>query len=287
MAWITSLRLSLVVFLLAGLAIAACGGDSKKDAGAEPTQEPATTATADTAEDDATATGDDGASGGDDNGSGALGSPFDSYHYVVTIRMEVEGEEDGAVGGDIEGDYVAPDSHSWNQSFAFGGLTFDESFVIIGEDAWYREGDGDWEAKSADDPIIADGTDLTSADPEFFNDRSFIEDIKAFDSTKEEKNGVSTRKYEFSKDQFDDLSKLLGDDLLGEMSIEDLDDFSMVIWIDDETDTLIAADLTASTTRGGAGDFPVDVPEDRRITVKTTIDVTRINDESISIEPPI
>ncbi len=284
MAWIKSLRLSLVVFLLAGLAIAACGSDSTKDSGAdsgdEPTQEAASTATSDSAEDDATATGDDG-------GPGSFKPPFDSFHYVVTIKMEVEGADGGIVGGDIKGDFVAPGSHTWTQEFAFGGLSFAESYVIIGEDAWYREGDGDWQAMSADDPVIADGTDLTSADPEFLYDPEFVEDIRAFDSKKEEKNGLSTRKYEFSKDSFEELSALLGEELLGDTDVEDLDDFSMEIWIDDETGTIIAADLNASTSGEGLADFPVDVPEGGSVTVKMAINVTQINDDSISIEPPI
>ena len=85
--------------------------------------------------------------------------PFDSLHYVVDLEITIAqpGEaEETFISGQVEGDYVAPDSHAFTNTFEFGGLSGTEEIVIIGDDAWIREGQGDWTATSRLASEIAD-----------------------------------------------------------------------------------------------------------------------------------
>ena len=52
----------------------------------------------------------------------------------VEIAFNVAGE-DVAISGRIEGDYVAPDAHSYTQEFSFAGISGSEAAVIIGGEA--------------------------------------------------------------------------------------------------------------------------------------------------------
>ena len=279
-----------------GLAGAACnsGGDKEDE------DRPTATADAGTSDDEETPESDDDATptretddDGDDDedetpsaqstrasGSGAALHSFDSFHYTVDVGFTVDGE-DGGIGVNIEGDYVAPDSHSYVQSFSFGGLSGSESAVIIGDDAWSREGEGDWEEATAS--LL--NTDLTSADPEFFSDEEFIGDIEVLDSEDDVVDGREARRYEFSLDQLDTIVGILGDEFLED--IEGVEDLSMIVWIDEEEGVLLRAELTATATAAALGESGLDLEPDQLVTIHMNILVSGVNDDSIEVEAPI
>lgn len=288
-----SLITAVIALALAGAVLTACnsGGDKKDE------DRPTATAragsaddeTPDDADEDATATRESGDDDDDvtpraqstrSSAPGPALHAFDSFHYTVEIAFTVEGE-DGGIGVNIEGDYVSPDSHSYQQSFSFGGISGSESAVIIGDDAWSREGDADWEES---DPSFLN-TDLTSADPEFFTDPEFIDDIAVLDSEDDEVDGREARRYEFSLDDLDTIVELLGEDFLEDM--EGVEDLSMIVWVDKEESALLGAELTATTTAATLGDSGLDLDPDQLVTVQMTINVTQVNDDSIEIEAPI
>ncbi|MBI5288128.1 MAG: hypothetical protein HY873_04060 [Chloroflexi bacterium] len=211
------------------------------------------------------------------------GVDLDSFHYQVEIGFSVVGETE-SIGGTIEGDYVAPDSHSYSQQFSFAGISGSEDAVIIGGEAWHREGESDWE--EADPDTL--NTDLTSADPEFIaGDTEFIEDIDVLDSEDSDVDGRAARKYSFSLDDIEALSGLLGDDFLDASDLQDIEDFSMVIWIDEDNDVILRADLTATAKAAALGDTGLGVDADQSVKVTLTLLLTNVNDDSIEIEPPI
>jgi hypothetical protein len=290
---------AVVAIALASATTACNSGGDKKDANPTPTAAAATDdddETPDDADDDdaATATresGDAEDDEGDDDatpraqstrssGPGPALHAFESFHYAVEIGFTVDGE-DGGIGVNIEGDYVSPDSHSYVQTFSFGGISGSESAVIIGEDAWSREGDGDWEESS---PSLLD-TDLTSADTEFFSDEEFIGDIEVLDSEDDVVDGREARRYQFSLDDLDTIVELLGEEFLEDM--EGVEDLSMVVWVDKDESALLGAELTATTTAAALGDSGLDLDPDQLVTVQMTISVTDVNDGSIEIEPPV
>jgi hypothetical protein len=213
---------------------------------------------------------------------------LDSYHYVVNIKFELSGSESG-VQGTIEGDYVGPDSHSFTQTFDVGGIQGKESTVIIGDDAWIMgTGDTDWRATTADDPDVSGSLDLTSADPTFFADQSFVDDISAFDSKSESVDGRDARRYDFDRDQFAKLGDAFGSDIISQSDLAGITAFTMSVWVDDETNTLIRAELNAS---GPAEELLKDSPISSNpgdvASITLNFHITQVNDKSIKIDPPV
>src|SRR5262245_18849771 len=170
----TLVRLFLALFI--GVAVVGCGS-AKKDS-ATPTS--TRSASSDDADDEPTnepsADSDDDA-GADEDEVAASDDDLRSFHYVVNLDMQVQ-EGEGGFSGTIEGDYVSPDRHAFSQTYGFSGLTLEENYILIGEDAWTKAGNGEWEATTADDPEVVDALDLTSGDPDFFVfDEEFVDDI--------------------------------------------------------------------------------------------------------------
>lgn len=274
------LALLIVAPLLAAL-VAACGDDGDE-------KEP--TATAPAAEETATEAPPTTPEATEPEPTESAGLiPFDSLHYVVDLEITIAqpGEADETfISGQIEGDYVAPDSHAFSNTFEFGGLSGTEEIVIIGDDAWIREGQGDWTATSRLAPEIVNTLDLTSADPGFLSATDLAEGISALDSEPDSVNGVQTRRYQIPKEAIETLSEILGEDFLADTA--GLEDFEMTVWLDEETDGLVRAELTATASPDIFGDDAgFNLAEDATVTISMTIDVTQINDPAIEIEPPI
>lgn len=272
-------RLSVLVLagalLFAGLA---CGGGNDEKPKATATQE------APTEEADATATE---TTGGPTETSTA--ATFDSYHYTVELNVTIDDPEEAEpaeVRGTIEGYFVAPDSHSFETNYDIAGLSVTQEGVIIGEDAWYREGGaGDWTATTAGDATILDMISLTSADPGFIDDTEFASDISTLGSEPESINGVETRRYHIPKEAIAALGSLLGEDFLQDTA--GLQDFEMTVWLEDESNGLVRAEFTASAGPDILGEVaPFDVSPDSVLTIDMTINLTEINDDGIRIDSP-
>jgi hypothetical protein len=275
-------RLFRLAALLLGLfalvaTVSACtgGGDGEDDA-ADPT---------------ATATATEEPSSDETPSDGPVGaSPFESYHYTVDLEFSVEGagaDEGGVISGLVEGDYTAPDSHAFRTTFDIAGLSATEEAVIIGDRAWYRGIGEEWRETTRDDPDVVSAIELTSADPGFLTADQLGEDLAVLDSETEERNGVSTRRYHIPRDAVDALVALFGDEFLQDTS--GLKDFEMTVWLEEESGALVRAEFSATATPDiFAGDPAVfDLPPDATLIISMVIDLTRINDGSISIEPPI
>lgn len=274
------------LLLLAGLALSCDGNGDGGDPTATP---PAGTDVQDEATTDAPA----GEAADETDGPPTVGAsgglPFDSFHYVVEIETVISapGEDESAlISGKMEGDYVAPDSHAFSSTFGFAGLSGTTEVIIIGDDAWIREGNGDWTATSRDDPEILANLDQTSADPDFFQDQEFAEDFASQDSDPETINGIETRRYHISRDAVKALVGLLGEDLLADAA--SLEESEMTIWLGEESGALVRAAFIATASPKSLGDNSGHVtPEDVTVSISVTIDTSRHNDPSIEIEPPI
>jgi hypothetical protein len=277
-------RLLRIVVLLAGslalvsLALACRDGGNGDDDKRTPTATPAATATEEPADG---VTPSDGPAGA---------SPFESYHYTVDLEFTVEGEgaeEGGTISGTVEGDFVAPASHSFRTTFDIGGLSGTEEAVIIGDQAWYRGSGEQWHETTLDDPDVISAIELTSADPGFLSAGDLGEDLAALDSEIEERNGVSTRRYHIPREAVDALIQLFGDEFLQDAS--GLQDFEMTVWLEEESGALVRAEFSATASPEIFGDETsgFDLPPDATLIVSMVIDLTQINDAGISIEPPV
>ena len=270
------LRVALLIAAIAVLATgaAACKSSKKK---AEParTSTPAATAERETPRPTAP--------------SGASASPFDSFHFTVDLDFQVDDPaqpDSSLIKGRVEGDFVAPDSHAFSSTFEFFGLSFSEEAVIVGEDAWYRETGGEWRATTRDDPDVQNALSLTSADPGFLQDPEFESNLSSLDSEDDVKNGVETRRYTITREQVQALSQLLGEDFLQDAAgIEELE---MTVWLEKESGAMVRAELSATAgAEALGGDSTFNLSEGATVIIEMTIDVTQIDDEGISVEPPI
>ena len=78
----------------------------------------------------------------------------------------------------------------------------------------------------------------------------------------------------------------MGEDFLADTA--GLEDFEMTVWLDEETDGLVRAELTATAGPDIFGDDAgFNLADDATVTVSMTINVTQINDPDIEIEPPV
>lgn len=280
--------LGLIACLLLVLSfVAACGGgDGDEDELTDTPEATETVAAGQTEELDGMATEQPDA---DVTPEPAAESPFDSFHYTVDLAFTVtdpsEGEDD-LITGRVEGDFVAPDSHAFSTTFEFIGLSTTQDLVVIGDDAWMREGSGDWTELDRSDSEVQGALGLTSADPGFLQDPEFAEDLAHLDSETETINGVETRRYSISKDDVEALADLLGEDFLADTSgIEELE---MNVWLEEETNALVRAELTATASPELLADgAPFELSPDAEVTISMVIDVTQINDSGIEIEPPV
>jgi hypothetical protein len=221
---------------------------------------------------------------------GAQALPFDSFHYVIDVNFTITqgGETDQSlIGLNVEGDYVGPNSHSYSNSFEFSELSGTQDVIIIGPDAWLREGSGNWTATTADAPEILDTVSLSSADPEFpAAGTDLAGSISALNSDQETRNGVQTHRYTISNADVQALKDILGQDFLANTS--GLQDFGMTVWLDDDTNGLVSADLNGTADPSIFGtDSGFNLSPDATVSFTMTIELTQVNDDSISIEPPI
>ena len=223
--------------------------------------------------------------GGGDNGDDPTATA------IVDETDEPDGAEAPSARGDedvitahIEGDFIAPDSHSFTQRFELAGLSGEQSVVIIGDDAWIREGSGDWTKTTAGDPAVLDTLDLTSADTDFFDSSELATDLAGLDSEVEEINGVMARRYFIPAGAVDTLVELFGGEFLDDAG--GLESFEMTVWLHEENDALIRAEFVALAGQELLGDATIVLGEGGLVRVAMVIDRSRINDDSIVIGAP-
>ncbi len=286
--------LTLAVLVLGAVA---CGGGEQSDAAATSTEAatPATTATAtptasaatpsatpEVAVTEATRTS---------GQSGAIASPYQSFHYLVSIEMGVvDGANDALFGGRVEGDYVAPDRHAFTNQFGFAGLTFTTNSVIIGTEAWNQEGAGPWTPTTID-ALFADGSiGLTSADPDFFGfDTEAADGFGGLNGEPETLNGLDTTKYVLTKELYETVAPFLADTPTGDLDISQFDDFTTTIWIDRDANALVKMELymTAPAAAMGEDLGSLGLPLDSTLSMTMSFEMSRLNDEAIAVEPPL
>jgi hypothetical protein len=215
-----------------------------------------------------------------------------SFHYTVELTFNVvaPGDQPGAaISGEIFGDFEAPDSHAFTERYNVGGVTITESYFLIGDDAWYREGvDGEWEEYDRDDPEIQDSLGLTSADEDFLGtDEEFIDGIAPLENELETIDDRLTHRYEFAQDDLAMLSGLLEDDLLSGTPLDGSSNFLLLVWLDDLTGTLRRAELSATLSADALNDPPFEVPAGSKVDFRLRINITQPDDPAINIEPPV
>jgi hypothetical protein len=190
------------------------------------------------------------------------------------------------LSGTIEGVFVAPDSHSFTQTFSIAGLSGTEEAVVIGDTVWFRsEGDEEWRRSTRSDPEASELIDLTSADPDFLFDQEFSQDLATLEGEPEELNGVQTTRYDIPREAVAALADLFGQGFLGETS--GIEEFEMTVWLEEETGALVRAEFTATGSEALFAGAPFELDPGAQAQITMTINLTEINDPNLSVQPPV
>jgi hypothetical protein len=260
------LALVLVVGLLGGLLLAACGGGGDNEEATE-AQQPAVEATEAT---EATPDQTEEPPAEVTPPTDAF-ADLDSYRYSAHI---VFGGEDLADQGlsdvtfDMTGAFVAPDRNQVRVQGDVGGLNLEEESIIIGARSWVRSGDT-W---TEGDPDF-DTADL--GPPGFFAGFD-PEEIRVIEPTEETVNDVDAFHYSIDKADIEQLQALA--QIFGESdSLEDLpQDLSLDLWLAKDGGWPVKMILSAQGESDGS-----------QVSVEMSMDITDVNDPSIEVEPPI
>lgn len=228
----------------------------------------------------------------------SLQSPadLDSFRYDVSIELSGLGagdngdDSDGGFGVTLnldikitmEGAVVAPD-REWSRLEAdLGLLKISTETIRIGDQAWERELDGEWQVQTLDGDSLADAFSFSPQD--FFGGddagdglgtlRSVLD---AIGGKSERVNGVDAVRYDLTSEQF---AAAFPDGGLpggagGDVS-EALGEFEVTIWIARDSGIPVRMLLEGSTGDGnGEG------------SVRVELNIRDLNSDDIKIEPPI
>lgn len=220
--------------------------------------------------------------------TGVLGS----YRYRVDIEFALRGAEGDApvIVGSVEGDYVAPDRHRFTNAFSIGAIRFVQEVVLIGDEAWIREGNGAWRATTADSAEVVEASALTSADPAFpAGDTPLAEDIAVFAGETVTREGRPSMRYELDRADLLAIDELFGAGILGVAPVlSEAETFDMRAWTDNETGALAALELLlVAPAEVLAGDLGIELEPGAPIAYRMSVALSDIDNTAIAIESPI
>jgi len=181
---------------------------------------------------------------------------------------------------EASGAFVAPDRQQSTIKADLGFLSINLESIAIGDQSWTREPGGEWTDASADGGLGSDlGLDISPTDVMGTGDDESLQELRdlladrEFES--EKVNGVDAVRYTLTREDLQNEIQASGSaqDLA---DLEDLDEFEGAIWLERSTGYPVKFVLDASGTVEGD-----------ETTVHIELNLTDLNDDSISIEPPI
>jgi hypothetical protein len=194
---------------------------------------------------------------------------------VVEYTFDSNSEPDIDSDLDIEGSYVAPDSHEFTVAGRAAGTAVDLEVVIIDDEAWIREPGGDWTPRTRTE--VESLTFASTANASFLEQYpEFLEALADLDGESDTVGGRDAVRYDQAGESASAFMRVFGtsSDNLQLGDIEDL-----TIWIDEETGHLLRASFSATGEN-------VDLPGDS-VAITIDVEISDVDEESIEIEPPI
>ncbi len=202
---------------------------------------------------------------------------LDSFRFSSTITADFGGN-----GFELsaEGAFEGRDRLSCTLNISIAGLEIVQRIIIVGEDGWLHEGRG-FQTFASTDPEIVDDLDTCPGSPLFWEDFDFS-DLGAVRGEPETKNGVASRHIS--------LDDLLGAAPAFGFSPEELAAVTVHaadVWVarDGGWPLSLHMDFEAPPDFFG-GDFPFQLRPGRTVRATLTVNITDVNDPSISVEPP-
>jgi hypothetical protein len=212
---------------------------------------------------------------------------LDRYHYSATLLVTGR-RPDGAAnnfGVTTEGDFQAPDRHSFTYTTQIAGATVRLSAVVIGERIWLRNGDDPWQETSPNDPeaLRLLGVTFSPINAGFLGGPSFRQAraaVQRLPSTLEFANEVRAYHYAVGAagaQYFDQL-------LVPEPDTLQLQNMSWDVWLAQEGAWPVRLQATGTVTN----DIPI--LQDLDLVPPTDwtllVNVSRPNDPELSVQAP-
>ncbi len=218
---------------------------------------------------------------------GGSALPLERFHYVASLRLRDENSD--AEASEIvvatEGDFQSPDRHAFTYTTRRGDDMIDQSVVIIGDKAWFRQGDAPWRETTIADPEIADllAGAFSAVRPRFLGGSEFEkvrESVRRLPSMEESVNGVAANHYRVGSE---------GSEFFGALSanaqlLQNVRDLSWDLWLAEDgawpVRLLASATVTASLEALDKLDLRPPIFWELRI------DVSRPNDPTLAVVAP-
>ncbi len=217
-------------------------------------------------------------------GVGAL--PLERFAYEASLTLRGSGGEEALeLFVTTQGIYVGPDRHAFTYRTELGEGEAEQGLVMIGQDAWYRTGDGDWQATDLEDTRVVELLDVafSALRPDFLGGEEFERvraNVLSLPSTEEFVNSIRAYHYQVGPEGRDYLAQLQ----VGDEGLRSASDLEWDIWLARDgswpvrlqaTGT-VAVDITILNT------LELEAPTQWTI----RIDVSRPNDPDLRIAVP-
>ena len=253
-------RLRLAIPALAAavlLAASACSGSSESPAAEGPTAAP--------------------------TDAGALS--LDRFHYQASLTLLETTGEAKQVSVSTEGDFQAPDRHSFTYLTGLGEASIRRSAVVIGDTAWLNEGEGPWRELGANDPQIAGllSAAFSTIRPQFLGGPEFAqvrESVRRLPSNEEFVNDVAAEHYRVDASD----SELIESFLDGGPLLQGVQELRWELWLAEDGGWPVRVLATGTVTRelDILGELGLQAP-----TVwELRVDISRPNDPALTVDAP-
>ena len=209
---------------------------------------------------------------------------LDGFHYVasLTVRETASDREPAELLIATEGDYRRPDRHAFTYTVEIAGRTVSRSAVIIGEEAWLREDDGEWR------PVAFDGPELTElvaiafspAQPDFLGGAAYsrlLDSIRQLAATEGTVNDVPALRYVVHAEGRSFFQSFLAEEA------QTPSETRWELWL--AKDGSWPVRLSATATVEGETAL-VGLTLEPPTSWELRIDISRANDPSLTVEPP-
>lgn len=212
---------------------------------------------------------------------------LDRYHYVTTLLLHGNRPDGGTndISVTTEGDYQAPDKHSFTYTTQLPGAAVKVSAVVIGERIWLRNGNDPWTQTSLDDPQALRLLSVTFSpiNPGFLGGPSFRQaraSVQRLPSTLEFVNELRAYHYAVGAAGAQYFQQLL----VQEPDVLGLQNMKWDVWLAQEGAWPIRLQATGTVMN----DIPIlqqlDLAPPTEWTLR--IDISRPNDPALSVEAP-
>lgn len=236
------------------------------------------------------------ACGGSDDSSGATSSTavptvagaiaLDSFHYVASLTLRESNPSGKQITVSTEGDYQAPDRHSFTFLTGLGTTSVRTSAVVIGSDVWLRQGNGAWRKTALNDPQVGSliGSAFSTIRPQFLGGPEFEqvrENVRRLPSNEEFVNDVQTVHYRVEASASDLIAAFIEG---GTGLVENVRGLRWELWLaqDGEWPVRILAAGTVESDLQLLKELGLATPTKWELRV----DITRPNDATLAVEAP-